>query len=181
VARLTGVRIPGDHGAGAVFSSLARQVVAHLDDYGPGDGARLGTTLVDLLTAALAALDRTGEAPSGDGQALRRRVHAFIEQRLADPALTPRTIPAAHHVSLRYLYKLFEGERTGVAGWIRERRLERCRRDLLDPALAARPVRAIAARRGLVEPAAFSRAFRATYGLPPAEYRRTMGRAAHPG
>lgn len=68
-----------------------------------------------------------------------------------------------------------------MAGWIRERRLERCRRDLLDPALAARPVGAVAARWGLVEPASFSRAFRAAYGLPPAAYRRTMGRAAGPG
>jgi AraC-like DNA-binding protein len=182
VARLVGVRIPGDRGAAALFSSFARQVVAHLDDYGAGDGARLGTTMVDLLTAALAArLDGEDEVPSDTRQqALRRRVHAFIEQRLADPDLSPGTVAAAHHVSVRYLYKLFETQRTGVAGWIRERRLERCRRDLLDPALAARPVRAVAARWGLTDPAAFSRAFRAAYGLPPLEYRRTMGRASSP-
>jgi AraC-like DNA-binding protein len=182
VARLVGVRIPGDRGAGALFSSFARQVVAHLDDYGVGDGARLGTTMVDLLTAALAArLDGEDEVPSDTRQqALRRRVHAFIEQRLADPDLSPGTVAAAHHVSMRYLYKLFEPQRTGVAGWIRERRLERCRRDLLAPALAARPVGAVAARWGLTDPAAFSRAFRAAYGLPPLEYRRTMGRASSP-
>jgi AraC-like DNA-binding protein len=180
VARLGGVRIPGDRGAGALFSSFARQVVAHLDDYGAADGARLGTTIVDLLTAALEArLDREEEALSDTGQqALRRRVHAFIEQRLADPGLSPGMIAAAHHVSVRYLYKLFEGRRSGVAGWIRERRLERSRRDLLDPALAARPVSAIAARWGLTDPASFSRMFRAAYGLPPLEYRTTMGRAS---
>src|SRR5918993_1047007 len=96
VARLGGVRISGRHGAGALFSSLARQVVAHLDDYGVADGARLGTTLVDLLTAALAAhLDRAGELPADTRQeALRRRVHAFIEQRLADPACPRRRSPA---------------------------------------------------------------------------------------
>jgi AraC-like DNA-binding protein len=183
VGRLSGVRIPGDHGAGALFSSFTRQVVAHLDDYGAADGARLGTTMVDLLTAALAArLDREDAIPSDTRQqAMRRRVHAFIEQRLADPALSPQMIAAAHHVSLRYLYKLFEAQPSGVAAWIRERRLERSRRDLLDPALAARPVRAIAARWGLTEPAAFSRLFRAAYGLPPAEYRRTMGRASSSG
>jgi AraC-like DNA-binding protein len=105
-------------------------------------------------------------------------VHAFIEQRLADPGLSPEMIAAAHHVSVRYLYKLFEGRHSGVAGWIRERRLERSRRDLLDPALAGRPVSAIAAHWGLTEPATFSRMFRAAYGLPPAEYRRTMGTAS---
>jgi AraC-like DNA-binding protein len=50
--------------------------------------------------------------------------------------------------------------------------LERSRRDLLDPALRARPVSAIAARHGFTEPAHFSRAFRAAYGRPPGEYRR---------
>jgi AraC-like DNA-binding protein len=53
--------------------------------------------------------------------------------------------------------------------------------DLLDPALAARPVSAIAARWGLVDPAHFSRLFRAAYGVSPVEYRRTMGGAPGPG
>jgi AraC-like DNA-binding protein len=82
---------------------------------------------------------------------------------------------------VRYLYKLFEGRQSGVTAWIRQRRLERSRRDLLDPALADRPVSAIAARWGLTDPAAFSRLFRATYGIPPLEYRRTMGRTSRPG
>jgi AraC-like DNA-binding protein len=76
---------------------------------------------------------------------------------------------------VRYLYKLFETEPTGVAGWIRERRLERCRRDLLDPALAERPVSAVAARWGLTNAAHFSRAFRAAYGLSPLAYRAMAG------
>jgi AraC-like DNA-binding protein len=71
-------------------------------------------------------------------RALRRRVDAFIEQRLGDPALSPRSIAAAHHVSVRHLYKLFESEQTSVAGWIR---------------LRDRPVSAIAARWGLTNAA----------------------------
>jgi AraC-like DNA-binding protein len=38
-------------------------------------------------------------------------------------------------------------------------------------------VSAVAARWGLTDPAAFSRLFRAAYGVPPLEYRRTMGRS----
>jgi transcriptional regulator GlxA family with amidase domain len=58
-----------------------------------------------------------------------------------------------------------------VAGWIRTRRLERCRRDLLDPAQATRPVAAIAARWGFRSAIHFSRVFRATCDVPPHEYR----------
>jgi methylphosphotriester-DNA--protein-cysteine methyltransferase len=67
--------------------------------------------------------------------------------------------------------RLFETERATPADWIRRRRLERCRRDLLDPALWHTPVSTIAARWGFASPAHFSRAFRAAHGLPPTEYR----------
>jgi AraC-like DNA-binding protein len=75
-------------------------------------------------------------------------------------------------VSRRLLYNLFEEEGTSVARWIRERRLERCRRDLLDPALSHVPASAIAMGWGFADAAHFSRVFRARYGLPPGEYRR---------
>ena len=63
---------------------------------------------------------------------------------------------------------------------VRQRRLERCRRDLLDPASAARPVSVVAARWGLVNAAHFSRAFRAAYGLSPVEYRAMAGGGSGP-
>ena len=82
-------------------------------------------------------------------------------------------IAAADHVSLRSLHQFFHDEGLTVARWIRARRLERCRRDLSDPALADRPVAAIAAAWGFSSAGDFSRAFRAAHGLPPSEYRRS--------
>jgi AraC-like DNA-binding protein len=179
LSRLTGVRIRGDRGIGALVSSLARQLPAHVDDGGAAGQARLGTAVLDLVTAALAArLDRAHEVPPESRQrALLRQVLAFIETRLDDPALSPAGIAAAHHVSVRYLYKLFETEQATVAGWIRRRRLERCRSDLLDPAHRHTPVVSIAERWGFRNAAHFSRSFRAAYGLPPVEYRAISQRA----
>jgi AraC-like DNA-binding protein len=108
------------------------------------------------------------------------RIRAFIEQRLADPELTPATIAAEHHISLRYLHKLFHGQGITVAGWIRDRRLERCRRDLADPTLTARPISAVAARWGFTNPAHFSQAFRAAYGLSPRQFREHHTGTSHP-
>ena len=99
-------------------------------------------------------------------------MHAFIEARLADPGLTPTAVADAHFISVRYLHKLFEAERCTVAEVIRRRRLERCRRDLLDPTMAHRPASAIAAGWGLGNPAHFNRLFRNAYDLPPAEFRQ---------
>jgi AraC-like DNA-binding protein len=177
LARLRGVRIPGDSGAGALVSSLARRLPDHLDDGGAAERARLGTAVLDLVATALAArLDREQEVPRDSRQrALLLRIHAFIEARLGDAELSPRSIAAAHYISVRYLHKLFETEQATVADWVRRRRLERCRRDLLDPGLSHEAASTIADRWGFTSAAHFSRAFRAEYGLPPGEYRLIAG------
>jgi AraC-like DNA-binding protein len=182
VAGLTAVRFPGDQGTGALVSSLARQLPRRVDDWGAVDGPRLGGAVLDLFAVALAArLDRGERVPADTRQrALLLRVQAGIEARLGDPGLSPDAVAAAHYISPRYLYKLFETQGQGVAGWIRQRRLERCRRDLLDPALAGRSVSAIAARWGLTNAAHFSRAFRAAYGMAPVEYRLLGGGPSRP-
>ena len=54
----------------------------------------------------------------------------------------------------------------------RHRRLERCRRDLLDPALRHESILSIATRWGLTSSAHFSRAYRARYAIAPSEERR---------
>jgi AraC-like DNA-binding protein len=173
VARLTAVRVSGDEGAGALISSLARQLPGRLGNWNGRGGARLAGAIVDVLAVALAArLDRASEVPAETRhRALLERIRAFIDARLGDPQLSPATIAAAHFISLRQLHKLFEAEQTTVADSIRRRRLERCAADLLDPALATEPVGAIGARWGLVNPAHFSRLFRAAYDLPPSAYR----------
>jgi AraC-like DNA-binding protein len=173
LARLTGAPVKGDRGVPALVSSIARQLPAHADDWGASGGARAGTALLDLLVAAVAEDLPDARSSESGPRALLLRIHAFIEEHLPDPALSPAGIAAAHHISVRYLHRLFEGEETTVAAWIRRRRLERCRRDLLDPALASVPAYAIGERWGLHGAARFNRTFRAAFGMPPAEFRAT--------
>jgi AraC-like DNA-binding protein len=179
LAELTGVRIPGDRGAGALASALTRQLAARVDELSAPEAARLGTAVVDTLTVALAGpLGRASAVRGARERTLLHRVYSFIEQQLADPELSPPSIAAAHHISLRSLHKLFEAEAVTVGEWIRRRRLERCRQDLLDPALRDRPVAAIAGRWGLPNAVHFSRTFRAAYGAPPAEFRAQSAKPA---
>jgi AraC-like DNA-binding protein len=172
LGELTGVRIPGDRGAGALASALTRQLAHSMDELPTAEVARLGTAVVDLLSVALAGrLDRTSAVPEARDRTLLHRVYAFIEEQLADPGLAPRSIAAAHHISVRHLHKLFEAESVTVGAWIRRRRLERCRQDLHDPAQRDRPVAAIGAHWGYLSAAHFSRAFRDAYGVSPATFR----------
>jgi AraC-like DNA-binding protein len=174
LARLTAVRVPGSDGLGASIVALVRHLARRLDDREATDAARLSGALMDLLTVAFAErLDRVGAvSPSTRRRALTTNVQSFIDRRLADPRLSPRTIAAAHHISPRLLYKLFEEQGTSVGRWIRERRLERCRRDLLEPTLRDLPVSTIAFGWGFADAAHFTRVFRQAYGHPPGEYRR---------
>jgi len=171
---VAGVLIGGGAGPGALLSSLVRQLPGHIDGIDGQESFRVGTALVDLLSATLAMSNGRPDDEVTDWarRSLVQRILTYIEDRLADPKLSPSKIAEAHHISVRYLHKLFASEDRTVAGFIRCRRLERSRRDLLDPALRSRPVNAIGTRHGFTEPTHFSRAFRAAYGRPPGEYRR---------
>ncbi|NUW30657.1 helix-turn-helix domain-containing protein [Nonomuraea sp. SMC257] len=174
LARLTAVPIATDDGAGALAAPLLRRVTLDVETYRPDSAARLSGVVMDLLTTVISERAEQAAALPDESRArlLLMRVDAFIEEHLGDPGLDPAAVAAAHHVSLRQLHRLFEPRSATVAAWIRHRRLERCRRDLADPALSGVPVSGVAAHWGLPGAAHFSRLFRQAYGMPPAEYRR---------
>jgi AraC-like DNA-binding protein len=176
IRQLTAVAVSGRYGSGALVPPFLLRLARHLDEYDPASTPRLADNALDLLMTSFAErLECRSAVPAETRRrALLLRIHAFIDARLDDPELDPAGIAAAAHISTRYLYKLFEGEGLTVAGWIRSRRLEHCRRDLLDPALRHQTVSAIAARWGITDPAQFSRQFRMAFGQAPSEYRQAL-------
>ncbi|SCG58252.1 AraC-type DNA-binding protein [Micromonospora siamensis] len=174
VRRLLAARMGTDTGMAALLAQLLRRVATRPHEYAAVQAAPLAGIVLDLIAAAFAEhLGREGDLPVEVRQsALREQVVAFVERHLDDVRLTPATVAAAHHISLRSLHRLFADQPAGVAALIRDRRLEHCRRDLRNPLLAGQPVQAVAARWGFGDKAHFSRLFRARYGCSPREYRR---------
>ncbi|RGD58946.1 helix-turn-helix domain-containing protein [Kitasatospora xanthocidica] len=183
IGALTARRMPGGTGVGALLVQLLAGIAADPGAYRAGDAPRLGTVALDLVSALLAHhLDAEDAVPpESRRRALVQRIRAFIRSHLHEPDLDPGAVAAAHHISVSYLHRLFEGEEETVAAWIRHQRLERARRDLADPALAATPVHVIAARCGFPRAADFSRAFRGAYGLPPRDFRHGAAATAAGG
>lgn len=146
------------------------------------DGLESGTvSLDDASVDRVLELIRALYAESGDAHQPHRprsraeillNIESFIEANLDDPSLDPVEIARASFISTRYLHKLFEAEGTSVCRWVRAARLERCRKDLCDPAFDHWTILAIATRWGLPRPQHFSRLFRDAYGCSPREYRR---------
>ena len=104
-----------------------------------------------------------------------RQVKYYIEERIGESDLQVSAIARDNFISTRLLYKLFESEGISVGRWIRDRRIERCRQDLLDRTLSDQTIAQIASRRGFKSPAHFSRIFSSNVGVSPSEYRRTQG------
>jgi AraC-like DNA-binding protein len=154
---------------------LSRSVNVTSGQVSPGRVAELTGMSRAAVSALVKTLERdvgSGPAANGPRQAvLLQQVKDHIEEQLAGPDLGPATIAAAHHISPRYLRKLFEGEGDSVARWIRSRRLEHCRRDLARTELCDRSVSAIAARWGFTDAAHFSLLLESAYGRSPREYR----------
>ncbi|MFJ3928326.1 helix-turn-helix domain-containing protein [Streptomyces sp. NPDC090022] len=177
-AKLTATAWCGRMGAGALLS----QLLAGLDEHGTEIHSaldRVGGTIAGLAAAVLA--DRLRNLAAEDEVArhdLMLHIQAYIRERLSDPALTPHAVAERHHISLRYLQRIFQENGTSPARWIREERLARCRSELLDARLDHLPVGVIGERAGLFQASHFSRLFRDRYGVTPRGYRTMREPAA---
>ncbi|MFF4379816.1 helix-turn-helix domain-containing protein [Kitasatospora sp. NPDC001547] len=167
----------------------ARLVAAYLeclsrsaDTMEPQLASWLAATALDLL-AVLAHERRGRSVPEAPEVALATlaRVKDHILRHLGDPDLSPERIAAAHHVSVRYLHKLFRFEGVTVARWIQRQRLDMARRDLARRTSGQVSVAAIAGRWGFVSASHFSRAFRAAYGVSPRGWQAGAGQGPTPG
>jgi AraC-like DNA-binding protein len=173
MCRHTAQRFGADEGLAGVVGPFVVSLLDRLDAGVDAGAADLADGVLGIVLALFA--DRIGrdetltEPPTA---LLLAGIKRYIELHLGERWLGPEAVARANHISTRYLHKIFEGEQTTVSEWIRHRRLERCRRDLLDPTLRHESILSIATRWGLTSSAHFSRAYRARYGIAPSAERR---------
>ncbi|MEW2179663.1 helix-turn-helix domain-containing protein [Streptomyces sp. NPDC005406] len=179
MAHVTACPLGPDTSLGSLLSPFLAGLVDGAGNHQPRTSELMARNIVDLLgVLADEVRGRPAAETPGGSRALLLRIQAFIDRHLADLDLTPQTIARAHHISLRYLHKLFENEDATVGRWTQRRRLEECRRDLGLHGNAT--IAAVAHRWGFTSAAHFSRVFRATYGMTPREWRGTRrGRSRH--
>jgi AraC-like DNA-binding protein len=173
MAAVTAVTFDGRRGVGALLPPL----LSSLDRAVGGELPRsvqeaVAHTIGDLFVALVRS--RIPDTASDNLHIARAR--AFIRQHLGDRDLSPAGVASACAISTSYLNKLFASEERTVAGVIREERLQGAWNDLRRPELAHLGVAAIGVRWGIPDPAVFSRAFRARFGVPPSVHRAASGR-----
>jgi AraC-like DNA-binding protein len=168
--QLTARTLRGGDGLGGIVGRMLCDLVRSPPELSAAGGVRLADEVAELVTTVAGESARP-VVPGRAGDDLLRRIDAYVVEHLADPDLGPATIAAAHFLSTRHLHRLFAARGTSVTRRIQRLRLERCRRELLDPRAEHRSITDISRRWGFPDLATFSRAFRAEYGTAPSEFR----------
>ncbi|MFF8277956.1 helix-turn-helix domain-containing protein [Streptomyces lateritius] len=172
--QVVGVPVRGGEGLGALVSDFLSALAAEAEFRRSSIGDRRARTAVHLLSVLVMELletdtaDEAADASRGGNETLSR-IRAFVEEHLMDPDLSPESIARAHHISVRYLHKLFQSDGTTVSQWVRRRRLEACRIEL-GRSHRRTTMAAVAHRWGFSSPSHFSRTFRGAYGMSPSEW-----------
>jgi AraC-like DNA-binding protein len=164
--------LPAARGVNHVFSGMLRATADALEDLTDDQLRPVELAVTEFLVACLATEIAAPRGPAALRAAQLHRVRQTIETLLAEPDLTLRRVAEAEGVSTRYLQKLFAGSGESFSTYVRLRRLERCRLDLLSPRYGGNSISTICFHWGFNGSAHFSRAFRRQYGKSPREYRR---------
>lgn len=171
---LTAVSLGDQHPLANVVAEFIAQASPHLHLLSAPARTRLARSSIALLNSALSAVLDVESPEQDPRQQLLQKIYAHVHANLDSNDLSPTSIAAAHFISTRHLHALFKETGTTVSAWVKERRLDRCRTDLLDPALTHVGIAAIAMRWGFTDAAHFSRNFREKYGTSPTELRRSL-------
>jgi len=165
-------RLDGTTGLSGVVSRFLLDLARHSEELSDERSEQVLAHVSDLVVTLLSdSLDDSGRGRGAVQRSLMVRIKDYIDQRLDDPELGPAEIAAAVNISPRYLHKLFEAEQRTVSLYIRGLRLDRARRDLLDPRQSGRPISAIAYGCGFGDLSGFNRAFKQAFGVSPRELR----------
>jgi AraC-like DNA-binding protein len=128
----------------------------------------------ELLAAALSSA-RPESAPSHDAVRIAQLRH-YIDTSLGTPDLSVAQVAAANFISPRTMQRLFSASGETASAYIRRRRLEMCRSDIL--ARPELPIAKICQRWGLPDTSHLARQFRAQFGATAQEVRAQAARTS---
>ncbi len=98
---------------------------------------------------------------------LLRRISNYIGANLQNPQLSAIEIAQANGLSLSQLYRVFQSQRSTVGDYIRQRRLDRIKFELINPASRHLTIAALARKWGFLDTPHFNRVFKARYKITP--------------
>lgn len=162
-------------GISRIYSKMLLKVADGFEGLRTEELRPIELSMTEFLISCVLA---QGDGATLAGAAANRAAHLnhicqTIETHLGDVSLDTRYIAELEGVSMRYLQKLFSASGDTFARYVRSRRLERCRADLINPAYSELSITDICFRWGFGSSSHFSRVFRETYGISPRDFRKS--------
>lgn len=154
-------RISGGTAVGVNLWRLSQTLYDHADWMKEEEVAAALDSYFEVLAACIRGYQGGWVGSAG----LKTRILRFIDAHLAEPVLGPGEVASAMGISVRHLHRVFSVRGSTLADYIRTRRLQQCREDLVNPRLQHRTITEIAFRRGFSDAAHFSHSFRKQFGV----------------
>ncbi|WP_433563079.1 helix-turn-helix transcriptional regulator [Nocardia sp. CA-151230] len=190
-----GLDLPGDTIAAAtghlhtspLHSFLTTQLASMIDRadglVADAGAEQFGHACIELIRAVLISAAEHGpcDGTAVPARLLMRQILDFTRRRATDPDLHMPTIAAAHHISVRRLYRLCAESGISLEQCLIAARLDHARRLLVAPVAQQRSIAAIAHASGFRDPTHFTRRFRRRYGLTPSQWRAEHPSPTQPG
>jgi len=170
--RLASPVLAGDRGTGRILANYMRLV----QELPAQDLLQVQALMVGHCSELLSRAQWPDE-PDARAERVRRetleRILGLMRRRLSDRSLTPDAACAELGISRSYLFKVLGEAGQTFSGYLRQCRLDECRRVLMEQ--PRRAVADVAADWGFDEVSSFNRAYRARFGQTPRQTRETPG------
>lgn len=163
--------LPTGSGTSAVLRDCLTTYWRTQPELGVSEHNDLAVAMIHLIGACFGQRDDGRSIDSRSMQAHFLRVSGLVDEHLMDPELSADLVAARLGISKSYLFMVMNAAGTTLGRLIRERRLERSRQMLCDPALAQRTISEIAFSIGFQDLSHFSRRFTEKFGRSPRAWR----------
>jgi AraC family transcriptional activator of tynA and feaB len=163
--RLAAVKFSSTSPLGCLASSMVRSAVGLGLSGQSSSSAKVGSSLVDILTAAFETQLLDDNELVDRQAAILKRAKDYIRAHMDDSELNVEMIARAVHVSSRTLSRAFAAEGISVIRWLWKERLSASHTTLSEGRVTQ--VADVALGCGFASGSHFSRMFKATYGVLP--------------
>ena len=161
-------KIAGGSRIGAVLARISQSLY---DEAGRMEEEER-TAALDAYFHTLGACLGRSEAAVARSSELLGQILRYVDDHLGE-SMTPVEVAAAVEISPRHLHRVFAATGKTLGDYVRARRLEQCRADLVNPRLHEKTITDIAFFWGFSDAAHFSHSFRKQFGVSPRAFRAT--------
>ena len=170
--KITAQGISGKQGLGKINQVFIQTVWEELAKGGDTISAHLDEMIIELLSSCLNERFKLSDNTARSHVIKLVELKTFIRQQIKNPELCSDMAADALHISTRYLHLLFQQEEKTFSEYIRDIRLQGCRRSLEDPFQKHYSITDIAFSWGFNSSSHFCKLFKKRFTRAPSEFRK---------